>query len=119
MSHEHHNHNHNHDHNCPHHHHHGHDIEVEELAINELDAGSKSLANALHISFTVPHVHYDSLRNMLNSIMINQQEIEYALVVRVNFQLTEGNVSGYMVIVMGVQSLTALLQAMRAVGYIE
>ncbi|MEN6386580.1 MAG: protease modulator HflK [Phycisphaerales bacterium] len=48
MNHEHH---HNHDHD--HHHHHVHDIEVEELAVNELDAGSKSLANALHISFTV------------------------------------------------------------------
>jgi membrane protease subunit HflK len=48
-----HDHNHNHDlDNCCHHHH-GHDIEVEELAVNELDAGSKSLANALQISFTV------------------------------------------------------------------
>lgn len=44
-------HNHNHDHCC--HHHHGRDIEVEELAVNELDAGSRSLANALQISFTV------------------------------------------------------------------
>ncbi|MCE5340191.1 MAG: protease modulator HflK [Planctomycetaceae bacterium] len=48
-----HDHNHNHDHESCCHHHHGHDIEVEELAVNELDAGSKSLANALHISFTV------------------------------------------------------------------
>jgi membrane protease subunit HflK len=48
-----HDHNHNHDHGSCCHHHHGHDIEVEELAVNELDAGSKSLANALQISFTV------------------------------------------------------------------
>jgi membrane protease subunit HflK len=48
-----HDHDHNHDHGSCCHHHHGHDIEVEELAVNELDAGNKSLANALHISFTV------------------------------------------------------------------
>lgn len=43
----------NHEHNHNHHHHHQHDIEVEDLPVNEFDAGSKSLANALHISFTV------------------------------------------------------------------
>jgi len=37
-----------------HHHHHSHDnIEFDDLPISEMDAGSKSLANALHISFTV------------------------------------------------------------------
>ncbi|HBG26250.1 MAG: hypothetical protein A2Y10_07995 [Planctomycetes bacterium GWF2_41_51] len=43
-----------HEHNHDHHHHHHHDsVEIEELPVNEMDAGSKSLANALHISFTV------------------------------------------------------------------
>jgi membrane protease subunit HflK len=46
MNHDHHHHHHGHD-------HHEHDIEFEDLPVNELDAGSKSLANALHISFSV------------------------------------------------------------------
>lgn len=53
MSHDHHHHHHDHH----HHHHHGHthepDIAVEDLPASEFDAGSKSLSNALHISFTV------------------------------------------------------------------
>jgi len=44
----------NHEHNHDHHHHHHHEsVEIEQLPANEMDAGSKSLANALHISFTV------------------------------------------------------------------
>jgi membrane protease subunit HflK len=42
-----------HDHHHHHHDHHEHDIEIEELPVSEFDAGSKSLANALHISFSV------------------------------------------------------------------
>jgi chemotaxis protein CheC len=86
-----------------------------------LNAFTGSFGNLLqvHISFTVPHVYYDSLNNMLNTLMIDQQELEYALVVRVNFQLSNGQVSGYVVIIMGVQSMEKLLESMRAAGFIE
>lgn len=86
-----------------------------------LNAFTGSFGNLLqvHISFTVPHVHYDSLNNMMHSLLIDHQELEYALVVRVNFQLTEGKVSGYVVIIMGVQSLEKLLEAMHAAGFLD
>ena len=86
-----------------------------------LNAFTGSFGNLLqvHVSFTVPSVHYNSLRNMLNSLVIDQRELEYALVVRVNFLVTSDNVSGYVIIVMGVQSMEILLEAMRASGYIE
>ena len=86
-----------------------------------LNAFTGSFGNLLqvHISFTVPHLQQDSLRNMLTSLMIDQRELEYALVVRVNFRLIQGDVSGYVVIVMGIQSLEALMDAMRVSGYID
>jgi chemotaxis protein CheC len=86
-----------------------------------LNAFTGSFGNLLQvrISFTVPRVHYSSLRNMLSSLMIDQAELEFALVVRVNFTLTGGSVSGYVVIVMGIQSISELLDAMRASGYID
>ncbi len=86
-----------------------------------LNAFTGSFGNLLqvHISFTVPHVHFDSLRNMLHTLTIDQLELEYALVVQVNFTLTGGNISGYVVIVMGIQSMESLLEAMRAAGYID
>jgi chemotaxis protein CheC len=86
-----------------------------------LNAFTGSFGNLLqvHISFTVPRVHYESLRNMLDSLLIDQHELEYALLVRVNFQLTSGNVSGYVVIIMGIQSMAVMLESMRAAGYID
>lgn len=86
-----------------------------------LNAFTGAFGNLLqvHISFTVPRVHYESLRNMLHTLMINHKELEYALVVRVNFQLTKGNVSGFVMIIMGIQSMTALLESMRVAGYID
>jgi chemotaxis protein CheC len=86
-----------------------------------LNAFTGSFGNLLqvHISFTVPHVHFDSLRNMLHTLTIDQLELEYALVVQVNFTLTGGNISGYVVIVMGIQSMASLLEAMRSSGYID
>jgi chemotaxis protein CheC len=94
---------------------------IQEAGNILLNAFTGSFGNLLqvHISFAVPRVHYNTLRNMLNSLLINQHELEYALVVQVNFQLTGGSVSGYMVIVMGIHSLSALLEAMRVIGYID
>jgi chemotaxis protein CheC len=86
-----------------------------------LNAFTGSFGNLLqvHISFTVPRVHFDSLRKMLHTITIDQLELEYALVVQVNFTLTGGNISGFVVIVMGIQSMESLLEAMRSAGYID
>lgn len=86
-----------------------------------LNAFTGSFGNLLHvhISFTVPHLQHDSLKNMMTSLMIDQRGLEYAMIVRVNFRLIKGDVSGYVVIVMGIQSLEALMDAMRANGYID
>jgi hypothetical protein len=41
------------------------------------------------------------------------------LVVKIRFRLTQGNVTGFMVIVMGLQSLEILVNAMRSEGYLS
>lgn len=86
-----------------------------------LNAFTGSFGNLLqvHISFAVPRLHYDSLKNMMASLMIDQRELEYALIVRVNFRVVQGDVSGYVIIVMGIQSFEALMDAMRVSGYID
>jgi chemotaxis protein CheC len=98
-----------------------HQAVMEEIGNILLNAFTGSFGNLLqvHISFTVPQVRYISLQNMINSLMIDQRELEYALVVRVNFQLVSENVSGYVLIVMGIHSMQALIETMRAFGYIE
>ena len=86
-----------------------------------LNAFTGSFGNLLHvhITFTVPQLQHSSLSNMLTSLMINQRQLEFALIVHVNFRVVQGNVSGYVVIVMGIQSLEALMDAMRVNGFID
>lgn len=84
-----------------------------------LSAFIGSFGNLLkvHITFTVPHLQLESLTNMLNTLTIDNREVEFALVVRIRFRLAQGDVSGYVMIVMGVQSLEALFEAMKVEGY--
>jgi chemotaxis protein CheC len=98
------------------------DIEgMQEVGNILLNAFTGSFGNLLqvHISFTVPHVNYASLQNMLDSLTIDHRELEYALLVKVNFKVTSKDISGYVVIVMGLHSLDAMLDAMQEAGYIN
>jgi chemotaxis protein CheC len=72
----------------------------------------------VHITFTVPRLKIETVPNMISSIATETHEIEYALVVKINFRLAQGNVSGYMVIIMGIHSLEVLVEAMKSEGYI-
>jgi chemotaxis protein CheC len=85
-----------------------------------LSAFTGSFGNLLkvHLTFTVPNLQLESLTDILTSLAVESQEVEYALVVRIRFRLSEGDVSGYLMIVMGIQSLETLLEAMRAEGFV-
>ncbi len=86
-----------------------------------LNAFTGSFGNLLqvHISFTVPNLQFFALKNMMQTLVIDQRGVEFAMVVRVNFRLTQGDVSGYVIIIMSIQSMEALLASMRAAGFIS
>jgi chemotaxis protein CheC len=67
----------------------------------------------VHVSFSMPRLHLESLDRMLRSITIGAEELRYAVVVSTAFHIKEGSVSGYMVIVLGVSSLDRLLKAIE------
>ncbi len=67
----------------------------------------------VHISFTVPRLHLEALTGLLDSLIIDEDSLRYALVVFTNFHLRESSVGGYLVVVLGVQSLDRLLQAVE------
>jgi chemotaxis protein CheC len=85
-----------------------------------LNAFMGSFGNLLrvHITFTVPHLRQEYLREILTTLGSNNQDIEYALVVRIQFHLTQGDISGYVIIVMGISSIETLVHAMRAEGFL-
>ena len=70
----------------------------------------------VRVSFAVPRLHLDALNGMLHSLMIGQEEIQYAMVVHTTFRLRDSEVNGYLVIILGVASLDHLLQAVEQLG---
>jgi chemotaxis protein CheC len=70
----------------------------------------------VRVSFAVPRLHLDDLAQLLRSLTIGQEELQYALVVLTTFRLRDSEVNGYLVIVLGVASLDHLLQAIEQLG---
>ena len=67
----------------------------------------------VHLSFSVPHLELESLNGVVNSLITGKEELHYALVVHTSFRLKDGQVNGYMMIVLGVASLERLIEAVE------
>jgi chemotaxis protein CheC len=67
----------------------------------------------IRFSFTVPRLHLESLSALLGSLVIGKAELHYALVVGARFHLQSNEVSGCLVIVLGIASLGHLMQAVE------
>jgi chemotaxis protein CheC len=64
----------------------------------------------IHVSFSVPSLALETVDDLLNSIIVNQRELQFALLVRTRFELLKGQVSGYLVVILGVTSFSTLLE---------
>jgi len=65
------------------------------------------------VSFSVPDIDVSSLRSVLEKVMASGDAMRYALVVTAGFRLRDAEVTGYVVIILTVQSLTRLLLAVE------
>ena len=63
----------------------------------------------VHVAFTVPRLEIETIDDMLNSICVNNQELQFAVLVRTRFELQNSQVSGYIVVILGVTSFSRLL----------
>src|SRR5215472_10143199 len=68
----------------------------------------------VHVSFSVPRLHLETLDALLRSLEIGREGLRYALVVYTAFRLRESAVSGYLVIALNVASLDRLIQEAEA-----
>lgn len=64
----------------------------------------------VHVSFSVPRLHLETLDVLLRSLVIASEGLRYALVVYTAFRLRDSAVSGYLVIALNVASLDRLIQ---------
>jgi len=70
----------------------------------------------VQITFAVPRLHLDDLDELLGSLMIGKDEIQYALVVYTTFRIKISEVTGFLVIVLGVNSLEIFLTELDKLG---
>ncbi len=67
------------------------------------------------VSFSVPRIHIESLDGLLRSIVVDaQEEVSFALVAGTRFRLSELEVSGYLIVVIGVKSLALVSEVLGA-----
>ncbi len=64
----------------------------------------------VQITFSVPRLRVDAVESILQSITVGEKELRYALMIHTRFYLREGNISGYLVIILGITSLDRLLE---------
>lgn len=86
-----------------------------------LNACLGTLGNILkvHISFSVPKIHLDSLESLIKSLIIGKDELRYAIVVTMMFKIKESSIQGYLMIVLGVSSLDYLLETIEKSDSVE
>jgi chemotaxis protein CheC len=64
----------------------------------------------VRVSFSVPRLHLDTLGSLIRSLVIDKEELRYALVVYTAFRVRDSAISGYLVIALNVVSLDRLIQ---------
>ena len=63
----------------------------------------------VHVSFSVPRLHLESLDALVASLITDEHDRRFALVVSTAFQVRDSAVSGFLVMALSVASLDRLL----------
>ncbi|MEW6004684.1 MAG: chemotaxis protein CheC [Stygiobacter sp.] len=98
------------------------DISAQEVIVEVgnilLNACLGVFGNLLKVQFkfSVPILHVQSLENMLKSIVLEKEELRYAMIVFMEFKLRDSNIKGFLIIVLGVTSLDKFLKQVQSIG---
>ena len=83
--------------------------EVGNILLNACLGMFGNLLN-VHVTFSVPRLHLETLDELIASTTMNKREMHFALVVYTGFQIRDSSVKGFLVIVLSVGSLDRLIQ---------
>jgi chemotaxis protein CheC len=88
---------------------------ITEVGNIVLNACLGSFANMMemNIKFTVPQLAVDEVQGILKSMRIAEERLTYAMMVRTRFDVRASNVSGFLVILLGVTHLEALIKSVE------
>ena len=87
--------------------------EVGNILLNACLGMFGNLLN-VHVTFSVPRLHLETLDELIASTTSDKTEMHYALVVYTAFQIRDSSVKGFLVIVLTVASLDRLIQEVDA-----
>ena len=82
--------------------------EVGNILLNALLGVFGNLLE-VQVTFAVPRLRVESVQGVLESITIGRDELSYALLIHTRFQLRASNVTGYLVMVLGITSLDRMM----------
>ncbi len=69
------------------------------------------------VTFSVPRIHIESAEELIRTITIGEEEIQYAVIAATRFRLSRLEVSGYLIFVLGLTSLSWMTESlMRAIS---
>jgi chemotaxis protein CheC len=68
----------------------------------------------VQISFSIPRLHLETLDHLIKSLVIDKEELRYALVVYTAFRVRDSAISGYLVMALSVVSLDRLIQEVES-----
>lgn len=87
--------------------------EVGNILLNACLGMFGNLLN-VHVTFSVPRLHLETLDELIDSTTTDKGEMHYALVIYTAFQIRDSSVKGFLVIVLSVASLDRLIQEVDA-----
>ena len=87
--------------------------EVGNILLNACLGMFGNLLN-VHVTFSVPRLHLETLDELIASTTTDKTELHYALVVYTAFHIRDSSVKGFLVIVLSVGSLDRLIQEVDA-----
>ena len=67
----------------------------------------------VHVSFAVPRLQIESVEEVLGSISVGKEELRYALMIHTRFRVRASDVSGYLVLILGIVSMERLLAELK------
>ena len=90
-------------------------IEIGNILLNAC-LGTFGNLLEVQIMFSVPRLNLQGLTAMLDSLTIENEELRFALIVSTKFRLRDSEIIGYLVIILGVDSLDRLLRVLDTLG---
>jgi chemotaxis protein CheC len=64
------------------------------------------------VSFSVPRMHIESVEGLLRSLQVGADEVQYVMLAATRFRLSELEIGGYLVVAVGVTSLSLISQTL-------